>query len=106
MPGWLNPQAGVYSWTDVGPASDELLSALSELYWEGLTREMSPTILAQKLLERHRSLPEENDVMKRLPESAFHFIKAWGKFPLTVERGNLLIASWSSVENGCRPGIR
>lgn len=75
---WLDPSAQISQWTELDSASEELLSALSQLYWEGVTREIALVILSYKTWERCDALPEEEDIYQRLPEGVFHFIEAWG----------------------------
>jgi hypothetical protein len=78
MAQWLNPPAHVLPWAEIGPASEILNQALSELFWEGLTREISHAILSYKILDNSDILPEEKGIFQRLPESVFHFIEPWG----------------------------
>jgi hypothetical protein len=83
MTSWLDQSAQKSEWSDVGSASDILVTNLSDLYWEGVTREVSDAILSYKLLESVPPLPEEEDIFQRLPSGVFEFIEAWGEHPVT-----------------------
>ena len=60
---------------------DRLRDYLDSLYWEGVTREIQNVIISLKLLENVPSIPEEDDIMMRLPAEAAFFVEPWGMFP-------------------------
>lgn len=83
MTSWLDQSAHKSEWSDIGSASDVLVATLSDLYWEGVVREVCQAILSYKLLESVLPLPEEEDIYQRLPSGVFEFIEAWGEHPIT-----------------------
>ena len=85
MSTWLNPAVRPTPWTSVGPASEKLVSSLTELFWEGVTREVAYTIQAQKLFESQTPIPEEENIKSRVPHNAFGFLSDWGTLLLASQ---------------------
>ena len=79
MASWLEPTTIVSSWTDYGDSVESIIEALTDLYWEGITREIGTVIMCLKHLEGVECLPEEEDIMLRIPTRFEPFITAWGK---------------------------
>jgi len=67
-------------WIEVESSPDRLREYLDSLYWEGVTREIQNVIISLKQLESIPSIPEEDDIMKRLPAEAAFFVEPWGMF--------------------------
>lgn len=53
-------------------------------HWEGLRREVASAILSLKKLDNEKTLPEEEEIMLRLPDRAAYFAAAWCKIISTV----------------------
>ncbi|KAF2152246.1 hypothetical protein K461DRAFT_293930 [Myriangium duriaei CBS 260.36] len=81
-------------WVEAESSADQLQEYLESLYWQGLIREIETTILALKQLEETASIPEEDDIMKRLPAEAAYFVGPWAPLKLN---SNEWKDTWNSV---------
>jgi hypothetical protein len=79
MATFLDPGVAACKWTSEGASSDQLGNILTDVYWEGVIRELGTTMLSLKHLQDVKSIPDEEDIMKRIPSGAAFFVSPWGK---------------------------
>jgi hypothetical protein len=66
------------TWIEAESSLDHLQDYLDSMYWEGVTKEIQNVIISLKQLEDVASIPEEDDIMKRLPAGSAFFVGPWG----------------------------
>ncbi len=81
MAAFLDPGMAACQWSNESVSSDQLGNLLTDLYWEGVIRELGTAILSLKHLRDIKSIPDEEDIMKRIPSGAAFFVSPWGKHP-------------------------
>jgi hypothetical protein len=98
MDGVLGAEAQICDWTAFGDSQDALVEAIIRLYWEGVTREVGNAILCMKHLAKLPPMPEEEEVMERLPDTAAAFVPTWGELLLLLllEFGLMLTGHFST----------
>jgi len=85
MADWLNSDSDLTPWEIQGDSQECLSELVENLYWEGLKKEIASAILSLKKLDSEKILPEEEEVMLRLPDRAAYFAAAWGKISSTAD---------------------
>ncbi|ORY10612.1 hypothetical protein BCR34DRAFT_601904 [Clohesyomyces aquaticus] len=70
-------------WAPVESSVDGLEGHLDSLYWEGVTREMQNAIISLQRLENVPSIPEEDDITKRIPAESAFFVTPWAAWKLS-----------------------
>lgn len=79
MDRFLDRSALAHDWAAEGASSTSLVNALTNMYWEGVVRDISHAIRCMQLWKDTEPLQEEEDIMLRLPGGAASFIEPWGK---------------------------
>jgi len=79
MDGLLAPSAPLCDWVEEGSTMHVLVEKITNLYWESIIREVGHAIMCMIQLRDTQSLPEEDDIISRLPANAADFISLWGK---------------------------
>ena len=78
MDALLEPSAETCEWVSLENAHGNLAGAMRKVYWEGVVREIGYAIRSMQLWKDVESLPEEEDIMLRLPADAAGFVVHWG----------------------------
>ena len=81
MTAFLDPSVVACKWSSEGASLDQFGNILTDVYWEGVVRELGTAILSLKHLRNVKSIPDEEDIMKRIPSGAAFFVSPWGKYP-------------------------